>query len=77
MPNGQDTQDPNSGALVHDGHSVGWSLGSEADETSGSGPPEVHYHFPVEIEVRNTVAAIDEDRLIHATLERLARELTG
>ncbi len=77
MANGQGAPSPNSGAVQHDGHSVVWSLGSETDGSSGSGPPEIHYHFPVEIEVRNASAPVDEDRIIHATLERLARELNA
>jgi hypothetical protein len=77
MPGDKDNGEPTSGDVRHDSHTVRWALGSETDTASGSGPAEIHYHFPVEIEVRNTVAAIDEDRLIHATLERLARELTA
>jgi hypothetical protein len=75
MANGHDKLDPLSGTVRHEGHAVGWSLGAETDETRG-GSYEIHYHFPVEIEVRNT-ALVDEDRIIHAALERLARELSA
>ena len=72
-----DPPGPTAGAVQHGSNAVRWSIGTETDQSSGGGAPEMHYHFPVEIEVRNLVASVDQEALIHATLERLARELSA
>jgi hypothetical protein len=45
-------------------------------EDEGSGTPVVHYHFPVEIEVRtHTAAEADPSRMARELAEQLTRAL--
>jgi hypothetical protein len=48
-------------------------------EQSASGPEqaELHYHFPVEIEVRAASDPIDQETIVQEVLSRLARSLEG
>jgi hypothetical protein len=45
---------------------------ADLDDSSGR---VVHFHFPVEIEVRSTAATIDPEAIITAALDRLVQEL--
>ncbi len=64
-------------ALVHEGELILPAAGSEAqaeqviDDTRNT----IHYHFPVEIEVRAAPDQISSEDLIQETLHRLAMEM--
>jgi hypothetical protein len=64
-------------ALVHEGELVLPAAGSEAqaERVAADDRAVIHYHFPVEIEVRAGGASIDTHRLIDMTLARLAQSL--
>lgn len=64
-------------ALVHEGELVLPASGSEAqsERVAQDDRTAIHYHFPVEIEVRAGGATIDTSRIIDLTLARLAQSL--
>jgi len=64
-------------ALIHEGELVLPAAGSEAqaERVAADDRAVIHYHFPVEIEVRAGGAQIDTRRLIDMTLARLAQSL--
>jgi hypothetical protein len=66
-------------ALVHEGELVLPAAGSEAqaERVVADDRAVIHYHFPVEVEVRAGGAQIDTHRLIDLTLARLAQSLEG
>lgn len=61
-------------ALVHEGELVMPAAGSEAqaDRVIGDSRNTIHYHFPVEIEVRNLVSGSDANTLIQQVLHTVA-----
>lgn len=66
-------------ALVHENEVVFPAAGSEAEAERAIDDARnvVHYHFPVEIEVRGaTEPALDVDRIADVVLQRLAASLT-
>ena len=65
-------------ALVHAGELILPAAGSEAEAelVADDDRMAVHYHFPVEIEVRGG-GAIDEERIVDLALARLAQSLEG
>lgn len=66
-------------ALVHEGELVLPAAGSEAqaERVADDARAVIHYHFPVEIEVRAGGAQIDESRIADLALTRLAESLDG
>jgi len=66
-------------ALVHAGELVLPAAGSEAQSelVAADDRTVVHYHFPVEIEVRAGGATIDAQRIADLALARLAESLEG
>jgi len=60
-------------ALVHEGEFVLPAAGSEAQATqvAEDAASVIHYHFPVEIEVRAAPDAIDREALIADIFDRL------
>lgn len=48
--------------------------GAGADGEDGAGR-EIHYHFPVEVEVRTVVDRLDHDNIVTSTLRRLVEGL--
>jgi hypothetical protein len=46
-------------------------------EDAGAGATVVHYHFPVEIEVRESAVAADPEAAVEIALRRLAERLYG
>lgn len=66
-------------ALVHEGELVLPAAGSEAqaEQVLDDERAVIHYHFPVQIEVRGASAATDIDAIVEHTLGRLAQGLEG
>jgi hypothetical protein len=66
-------------ALVHEGELVLPAAGSaaQAEQVLADQRSVVHYHFPVEIEVRGAAASLDVDALVDRALSRLAQGLEG
>lgn len=66
-------------ALLHRGNRVIATTPADAADELDAGDPagEVHYHFPVEIEVRSIPRAMEPDEIVERALERLARALEG
>ena len=64
-------------ALVHEGELVLPAAGSEAqsERVAEDANAVIHYHFPVEIEVRSAPNPIDLEEFIQKALARLAEEL--
>jgi len=65
-------------ALLHEGEIVLPAAGSEAqaERVAADGSADIHYHFPVEIEVRGGAgAAVDVEDILRLVYERLARRL--
>lgn len=64
-------------ALVHEGELVLPAAGSEAQSevVLADARSVIHYHFPVEIEVRAPAEGPDPDELFEEMLDRLARAL--
>jgi hypothetical protein len=64
-------------ALVHEGELVLPAAGSEAEAEAvlGDDRAVVHYHFPVEVEVRGAPEGPDLHELIEQRLRRLAQRL--
>jgi hypothetical protein len=64
-------------ALVHQGELVLPAPGSEAQAelVLDDARTVVHYHFPVEVEVRATSQAVDVEAIVQETLRRLAAQL--
>lgn len=60
-------------ALVHEGELVLPAAGSEAqaEQVIDDSQTVIHYHFPVEIEVRAAPDAIDPEEIARETLRRL------
>ncbi|BCB74861.1 hypothetical protein GCM10022251_53940 [Phytohabitans flavus] len=65
-------------ALVHEGELILPAAGSaaQAEQVLEDERAVVHYHFPVQIEVRGAVA-VDVDELVDRALRRLAQGLEG
>jgi hypothetical protein len=63
--------------LVHRGELVFPAVGSEAeaDLVAEDARAEIHYHFPVEIEIRATGDTFDPAAVAERALERLLRRL--
>jgi hypothetical protein len=53
---------------------VGADRADGQDRADGAGR-EIHYHFPVEIEVRTVVDRPDQDNIVTSTLRRLVEGL--
>lgn len=64
-------------AVVHRGDQIWSKQGSEAAFAAVTDERGVHFHFPVEIEVRGPGAPPDPTEHINAALERLADHLGG
>ncbi len=64
-------------ALVHAGELILPAAGSEAeaDRVEADERNTIHYHFPVEIEVRTTPATIDVEEVVQRALNRLAAQI--
>ena len=64
-------------ALVHKGELVLPAAGSEAQAelAAGDASAAIHYHFPVEIEVRGAAETVDMSEIARYVYERLARRL--
>ncbi len=64
-------------ALVHEGELVLPAAGSEAqaERVASDAQAVIHYHFPVEIEVRASPEAVDPEALVAAVLDRFTRGL--
>jgi hypothetical protein len=64
-------------ALVHEGELVLPAAGDEAQAmvAADDARSAIHYHFPVEIEVRGAPEPVDPERLATLVFERLARRL--
>lgn len=64
-------------ALVHEGELILPAEGSEAQAelVAGDARSVVHYHFPVEIEVRAAPDPVDPEEIIRRTLLRLTQGL--
>lgn len=64
-------------ALLHRGNRVIATSPVDATDALEAGDPEgeVHYHFPVEVEVRALPEAMDPDEIVERALERLTRAL--
>ena len=64
-------------ALVHEGELVLPAAGSEAQAAvvADDARAVIHYHFPVEIEVRGGAPAVDPQEVARLVFERLARRL--
>ena len=65
-------------ALVHEGELILPAAGSEAqaERVAGDAGADIHYYFPVEIEVRGgSGAGIDAEELARLIFERFARRL--
>jgi hypothetical protein len=65
-------------ALVHQGELILPAAGSEAqaERVAADGAADIHYYFPVEIEVRGgDRPAIDAEEIARLVLERFARRL--
>jgi hypothetical protein len=60
-------------ALVHEGEVILPAAGSEAqaERAIADSRAVIHYHFPVEIEVRSAPDAIDPEDVIRLALQRL------
>ncbi|ESA32888.1 hypothetical protein N836_24175 [Leptolyngbya sp. Heron Island J] len=73
--NGQAARVKRTGiALVHEGELVLPAAGSEAqaEQVMEDARAVIHYHFPVEIEVRAAPEPIDPEAIINETLRRLS-----
>jgi hypothetical protein len=66
-------------ALVHEGELVLPAAGSaaQAEQVLDDERAVVHYHFPVEIEVRGAVSTVDVEAIVDRALGRLAQGLEG
>lgn len=64
-------------ALVHKGELILPAAGSEAqaERVSEDARSVIHYHFPVEIEVRAAPDPIDPEEIVQQALHRLAQGL--
>jgi hypothetical protein len=64
-------------ALVHEGELILPAAGSEAQasQVTEDAQSVIHYHFPVEIEVRAAPEFVDIDEIVQATLSHLAQSL--
>jgi hypothetical protein len=64
-------------ALVHEGELVLPAAGSEAQaaQVADDAASIIHYHFPVEIEVRAAPEALDREVLIAEVFDRLVASL--
>ncbi len=64
-------------ALVHEGEVVLPAAGSEAQAefVADDARTVIHYHFPVEIEVRGEGGDVDMDAIARYVYERLSRRL--
>jgi hypothetical protein len=65
-------------ALLHQGELVLPAAGSEAqaERVAADGTADIHYYFPVEIEVRaGAGATIDVEEIARLVFERFARRL--
>jgi hypothetical protein len=62
-------------ALVHEGELVLPAAGSEAqaEQVIGDSQTVIHYHFPVEIEVRAAPDPIDPEAIAKETLRRFVQ----
>ncbi len=62
-------------ALVHRGELILPAAGSEAqaERVADDSRSIIHYHFPVEIEVKAAPEAVHPDAIVERTLRRLAR----
>ena len=62
-------------ALVHEGELVLPAAGSEAEaeRVIDDAQSVIHYHFPVEIEVRAAPDPVDPEKIKEDTMERLIR----
>ncbi|HKE86166.1 MAG TPA: hypothetical protein VKB50_20540 [Vicinamibacterales bacterium] len=60
-------------ALVHEGELIIPAAGSraQAERAIADSRAVIHYHFPVEIEVRSAPNAIDPEDVIRLALQRL------
>jgi hypothetical protein len=61
-------------ALVHEGELILPAAGSsaQAERVVADSQSVIHYHFPVEIEVRGSSEAQDPEEIVHRLLEQLA-----
>jgi hypothetical protein len=66
-------------ALVHEGELVLPAAGSEAqaEVVADDARAVVHYHFPVEIEVRASGERVDANQIARLVFERLSRRVRG
>jgi hypothetical protein len=66
-------------ALVHEGELVLPAAGStaQAEQVLADERAVIHYHFPVEIEVRGDHPVVDLDALVERALGRLVQGLEG
>jgi hypothetical protein len=64
-------------ALVHKGELILPAAGSEAqaERVIDDARQEIHYHFPVEVEVRAAPEGLDVEDIIAQTLSRLSHGL--
>jgi hypothetical protein len=65
-------------ALLHEGELVLPAAGSEAqaERVAADAGADIHYHFPIEIEVRGGGdAVLDVEDIVRIVYERLARRL--
>jgi len=64
-------------ALVHEGELVLPAAGSEAQAelVADDARAVIHYHFPVEIEVRGRSESVDMEEIARYVYERLAKRL--
>ena len=66
-------------ALVHEGELVLPAAGDEAEamRVADDARTAIHYHFPVEIEVRGAPEPADPHQIAALIFDRLARRLRG
>ncbi len=64
-------------ALVHEGELILPAAGSEAQarQVAEDAQSVIHYHFPVEIEVRAGSEPVDVEEIVQTTLRRLTQGL--
>jgi hypothetical protein len=49
--------------------------GADGQDSEDGAGREIHYHFPVEVEVRTVVDRLDHDNIVTSTLRRLVEGL--
>jgi hypothetical protein len=64
-------------ALVHEGELIAPAPGSEASFAATADESGVHYHFPVEIEIRTARVGADPAVAVATALAALADHLGG